>query len=33
MCSSDLLVDYNATDARLALEILEKLRLVELAVE
>jgi DNA polymerase-2 len=27
------LVDYNGTDARLALEILEKLRLVELAVE
>jgi DNA polymerase-2 len=27
------LVDYNATDARLVLEILEKLRLVELAVE
>jgi DNA polymerase II len=27
------LVDYNRTDARLALEILERLRLVELAVE
>ncbi len=27
------LVEYNRTDARLALEILEKLRLVELAVE
>jgi DNA polymerase-2 len=29
----DRLVEYNRTDARLALEILEKLRLVELSVE
>jgi DNA polymerase-2 len=29
----DRLVEYNRTDARLALEILERLRLVELAVE